>query len=471
MDRGRAPPVGRMGFLCGSTSDLDPGSSTAVTAKPEIDGRTPQDRVGRCGTPDVGVVARRYLEGDQQLTADDRQDARARGGVRGLRVLTHLVGLEPSGGIELTVLQDSLALADRGHTFDIVYGNVGTEEALRSTYEERRFGLEGPREFDLDLRHPLRMAQRYLPAARWARWRNVDVVWLNRFEHIVWGQAVARWSGVPLVCHLHEVPMFNRLRILGSGVAEFVAVSEYVRQAWIERGLASERVSLVHNAVPAKAYPEGGRLEREQARLRLGLPVEVPIVLCYGRMLPEKGIGELLSAWAEVIARHPGALLVLVGSPGLDEHPGLAAAAAALPPGSYRWFAETVEVLDHLHACDVVAFPSLLEEAFGRVVIEGMSTGRPVVANRVGGVSEILTGAMAEFLVTPGSPAELAEKLLRVLLWRHERPTLGAECARWIEVNFPFRAHIDALEEVLIRNQRRPTALGRGRPSRNTDRS
>jgi glycosyltransferase involved in cell wall biosynthesis len=50
------------------------------------------------------------------------------------------------------------------------------------------------------------------------------------------------------------------------------------------------------------------------------------------------------------------------------------------------------DVITPLHAADVVVVPSTYDEPFGRAVIEGMATGRPVVTSRVGGMPEILEG-------------------------------------------------------------------------------
>ena len=102
-----------------------------------------------------------------------------------------------------------------------------------------------------------------------------------------------------------------------------------------------------------------------------------------------------------------------------------------------------------LHACDVVAFPSLLPEAFGRVAVEGMATGRPVVASRVGAVPEILSGPMGRFLVEPGFVEELATRLAGLLDWRRDEPGLGDDCAEWVVRRFPFEAHVDGLERIL----------------------
>src|SRR5664280_844871 len=70
------------------------------------------------------------------------------------------------------------------------------------------------------------------PALRDVRQLRSDVLWLNRPEHLVWGQVLARWSRIPIVCHLHTSPDSRWVRQISRGVAHFVAVSEFMRRSW-----------------------------------------------------------------------------------------------------------------------------------------------------------------------------------------------------------------------------------------------
>ncbi len=382
------------------------------------------------------------------------RSARAQTRPRPVHVLTQSLFLAPIGGIEVCTYQDALALVERGHKVDLVFGHEGP---MRAEYEEAGVGLSGPHPFHFTPRHVFKALGGFVPAARWARKLKPDVLWLNRPEHIFWAQAISRWSRVPIVCHLHHLPNFRRMRLLSPGVVQFVAVSEFMKRKWVEGGIQSDRIMVIHNAISATDYPYGGLDEQVLARQILGLPPGIPIVLYYGRMDPDKGLLTLLEAWHQLGVTPDEALLVLVGPPEPQQVERLAPALARLPEGAYRWFDQTADVVSFLHAADLVAFPSWLEEAFGRVVIETMSTGRPVIASRVGAVPEILTGDMARFLVEPRDASALAEKIRFFLHWRDDEPELGADCKAFVESRFPYDAHIDALEEVLSEHGRHRT--------------
>jgi glycosyltransferase involved in cell wall biosynthesis len=166
-------------------------------------------------------------------------------------------------------------------------------------------------------------------------------------------------------------------------------------------------------------------------------------------MDPEKGVGTLLEAWADLGASRNQALLVLVGAPEPTDDPELERLLGVVDPGTVRWFHSQSDVVPFLHAADLVVFPSWLEEGFGRIVLEGMATGRPVLASRIGAVPEILSGPMARFLVNPRDPDDLGHAISALLDWRQSEPELEAACAAWVTERYPFERHVDQLENAL----------------------
>lgn len=62
--------------------------------------------------------------------------------------------------------------------------------------------------------------------------------------------------------------------------------------------------------------------------------------------------------------------------------------------------------------CDVVVVPTITPEPFGRVAVEAMSRGRPVIGTAAGGLSEIIDDEQTGYLIPPATPSAIAEKLL-----------------------------------------------------------
>jgi len=97
--------------------------------------------------------------------------------------------------------------------------------------------------------------------------------------------------------------------------------------------------------------------------------------------------------------------------------------------------AETAAVIDHYSWADLVVVCSR-DEAFGRVTVEAMKAGKPVIGARSGGTAELIREGENGLLYTPGEVAELAGAIRRVA---HDRILAGrlAECGRgWASETF-----------------------------------
>jgi glycosyltransferase involved in cell wall biosynthesis len=363
---------------------------------------------------------------------------------RRLRVLAHSMALAPIGGVEVCTFEDAQAMLERRHHVDVLYSEGGPYEAALRTSGA---GLRRTGAFAFDRRRAARDLLGYLPGGLWARARRPDVLWLNRIEHLVWAQVVSRIARVPIVAHLHGPPVHRNTPRTARGVAHFIAVSHYIRDAYIARGIEPDRITVVPNALRGDRFVPADDGARRAARMRLELPLDRPIVLAYGQMSVEKGMTDLIAAWARVTATVPDALLVLVDARSANPDPVVAEQLTALPADAVRVFPMTSDVVPFLQAADVVAFPTRLPEAFGRVALEAMATGRPVVATRIGAVPEIVPD---RFLVPPEDAAALGAALGPLLSWRTDEPGLGTALAADMARRFPYASHAERLEAVLL---------------------
>ncbi len=72
-------------------------------------------------------------------------------------------------------------------------------------------------------------------------------------------------------------------------------------------------------------------------------------------------------------------------------------------------------VYDHMRTSSIVVVPSIWPEPFGIVALEANYLGVPVVASRVGGLSERIIDGKTGLLAEPGSPEDLAEKISKAI--------------------------------------------------------
>lgn len=204
----------------------------------------------------------------------------------------------------------------------------------------------------------------------------------------------------------------------------FVFVSRNLAERFLESNPTfTERVSVVHNAVDTKQFHPSGRQ----------VASEHPTILFVGRTIPEKGIEHLIDALPIVRESVPEARLVIVGSPHygavLDDPYTNALRERARRLGDAVRFSGYVE-RNRLPAvyrqADVVAVPSVWAESFGKVIVEAMAVGKPVVASRRGGIPEIVTDGHDGCLVDdPADVPVLAETIAGLLANPSHRAAIG----------------------------------------------
>ncbi|MGD9946138.1 MAG: glycosyltransferase family 4 protein [Burkholderiaceae bacterium] len=195
----------------------------------------------------------------------------------------------------------------------------------------------------------------------------------------------------------------------------------------------SDRVDVVPCGVdPQELQP----IERSEARRRLGLPQSEFIVLQLGRMVPRKGVDNVIRGLAELAARHElqrngagdgdagGALRLIVAG-------GDAAAPEVMRCGEIRrlaGIAETLGIADRvqffgqcerdrlalLYSAADVFVTTPWYEPFGITPLEAMACARPVIGASVGGIRSTVIDGLTGFLIPPNDPSALADRLTRL---------------------------------------------------------
>lgn len=261
----------------------------------------------------------------------------------------------------------------------------------------------------------------YLPRLR----GRFDVV-LGTFLHpdACAAAALARLLGIPYVIKAHgtDIDVIARWRSVRRSVAAALGsaawslgVSRAMVSALVDLGAPPDRAILLANGVDrALFHPR----DRAASRAALGLPAEGRLLVFVGLLAPQKGVRELLAAWAQLRAEGgPPVHLAMVGGGVLqgeiaavaagngDARRGLLIAPGALP---------LERVALYLGAADVFTLPSH-REGTPNVVLEALASGRPVVATRVGGIPDVLTDGVTGILVPPRSAEDLARALRAAL--------------------------------------------------------
>lgn len=197
----------------------------------------------------------------------------------------------------------------------------------------------------------------------------------------------------------------------------FVAITANVAGEMTDARLDPARVHRIPNAVDTNRFCPASADRKRELRRRLGLPADARIVAYTGRLVTYKGVPLLVEIWPQVVATRPDALLLLVGTGGLDMHAcedELRRAVQEHGLERHVVFTGSVQnVHEYLQAADLFAFPTETD-AFPSSVIEAMTTALPVVTTPVGAIGEMIRDGENGLLVQPGDGRALARAIERL---------------------------------------------------------
>lgn len=213
-------------------------------------------------------------------------------------------------------------------------------------------------------------------------------------------------------------------------VDALICVSHAARATFERAGVEAHRLHVVQNGIAPAAERDiegtGERVERLAENARL--------ILTVGRMTEQKGHSYLLDAVRPVLAEHPEALFMLVGSGPLEEP--LQRQAQALGIVENVHFASgAVDVGRLMQTCDIFVLPSLFE-GLPLVALEAMSAGKPVVGTRVCGTIEAVADGETGLLVEPRHPQALAQAINTLLADSPLAERLGVAGRRRVQEHF-----------------------------------
>jgi glycosyltransferase involved in cell wall biosynthesis len=160
------------------------------------------------------------------------------------------------------------------------------------------------------------------------------------------------------------------------------------------------------------------------------------ILVCVGRLSPEKGQAGLLEAFARLRERHQELQLHLVGDG--PDRPVLEALAADLGIGGQVTFLGRMtenDAIAEIARSDILVLPSFME-GLPIVLMEAMALGVPVVASRVAGIPELVEDGTGGLLFTPSGWDELARCIERLLTDKALRDSIAEQGKRRVAVEF-----------------------------------
>lgn len=260
--------------------------------------------------------------------------------------------------------------------------------------------------------------------ARICRSGQFDVVHTHTSKGGFVGRAAARLAGVPIVLHTAHGFAFHESSSRSS--TTFYATLERTAARWCDRVItvsefhrkwairlriaAPERIVTIRNGISRSRLT----ISRDRPAMRAELGVETSDVLlvCVGRLAPEKGLETLILALPEILRRAGRARLLLAGDGPLLRYLETQVSATGLS-SAVRFLGFRSDIGDLLNASDVVIAPSL-REGLSILVLEAMAMGKAIVATTIGSNLELVEDQVSGLLVSPNDHVLLSEAIIKM---------------------------------------------------------
>ena len=224
------------------------------------------------------------------------------------------------------------------------------------------------------------------------------------------------------------VKLHSLIGTWSKAIDTFIVYSHFAHKKLVQGGLPPEKIAFKTNFL--YPVPEVGEGSGNYA-------------LFVGRLAPEKGIAVMLEAWSKVGNQLP---LKIVGDGPLA--PQVATAAKKLPQVGWLGRKPLNEVYELMKNASCLIIPSEWYETFGRVGIEALATGTPLIVSNIGALTELVEPEGNGVLFNPGDAQDLADKVEILTKNPHKLRQMRQYARQSFEAKYLARDNYQRLMEI-----------------------
>lgn len=208
-------------------------------------------------------------------------------------------------------------------------------------------------------------------------------------------------------------------------------------------------VEVVHNGIETAEWAAVDASLIGEMRRRLGLEGK-HVILIAGRLTAEKGTRQILSALERLREPFPQLRLLVLTARDIESQIGPEHAHLRQLVAIGGWLSGA-ELRAAYQLADVVIAPSVVFDTFPTVLLEAMAAGKPAVATRFGGASEIVVEGETGFIVNPLEIKVLTDRLARLLGDGELRREMGRRGRERVRTRFSLERQVTEMLEIYQR--------------------
>lgn len=276
--------------------------------------------------------------------------------------------------------------------------------------------------------------------------RNIHILHTDGPRNTLYAGLSAKLTGCPLVWHIRASDSDPYDRLLFGLSERIILVADALRDRFLWQK-KNDKFATIYNGVDTSLWED---TDKSNACLRSMFHAgkDTVLIVQLGRIDPLKGQKVLIEAGA-ILRTYFDFRILLVGEIySQDYYQECQAMIKESDLTKHVILTGHQEQSEQFTAvADICVSPSHFE-AFPRSVIEGMAAGKPVVATDVGGTREAVSDGHTGFIVPPGNPKSLADKLAILIKDSELRSVMGHRSRRRCEDRFSLQRNVEAIEAL-----------------------
>lgn len=231
-------------------------------------------------------------------------------------------------------------------------------------------------------------------------------------------------------------------------VDRFIVVSETLKKTLINNHrIPKHKVIRIYNGIELKEYqPDDSGESFKQPRKEFCISEGVSLIGAIGRLVWQKGFEYLIEAIPEVLKEYQKVKFLFIGEGPLKER--LKVKSERLRTKDYIIFAGfRKDIKEVLTALDILVIPSL-REGFPIITLEAMAMAKPIIATRIGGITEQITDGKNGILVPPKDPFGIAKAIIRFISNKELARKMALSGKKSVEESFSVEKMVAETEKV-----------------------
>jgi glycosyltransferase involved in cell wall biosynthesis len=355
-----------------------------------------------------------------------------------MKILSIISSGYEQGGVETTVVSYNAIFRKLGHEVRTISSNSHPEAPHYSDYEFNAIPSKGIKSFLYTLINP----SAYKVTKKVLKEFQPDIVLLHTMQQATPSVLLALKQYPTIQCvhgpeafttsllawHMNKSSFknedYNLSNLTRSGKFRYFLL-RHVYVPTYKFGFRNINKFLVFSEFTRDMLEKDGFTMKPIACIPLGIKLPHPLtatksknnsILYVGRLEIFKGVMDLINAMPAVLKIIPNAQLLLAGEgsylPELKERENQLGITQSV---TFKGHISQKSVAQLYSEATVVVVPSTWPETFGKVGIEAMSMGTPVIASDVGGVKDWLHNKINGFLVMPNNSSQLTRVIIKIL--------------------------------------------------------